>query len=78
MTMVRRENNFTRVHGVVADGLLAAFMALVLSSCLMNWTAIGHDLPLVLGATLATVTGPFDGTSARPSEAERKNTDLNS
>jgi hypothetical protein len=67
--MVRFENNFTRVLGFVAVGLLAAFMALVLSCCLMNWRAIGYDLPLVLRATLATVTGPFDGTIARPGDA---------
>ena len=67
MTMPRL-NNFTRVHGFVAGGLLAAFRALVLFCCLMNWRAIGHDLPLVLRATLATVTGPFDGTIARPGD----------
>jgi hypothetical protein len=66
--MVRLENNFTRFHGVVAAGLLVTFMALVLLCCLMNWTAIGHDLPLVLRATLATVIGPFDGIIARPGD----------
>ena len=68
MTMPRPENNFTRVHGFVAAGLLAMVMAFVLFCCLMNWRAIGHDLPLVLKATLATVTGPFDGTIARPGD----------
>lgn len=68
MTMPRHRNNFTRVHGIVAAGLLAAFTTLVLFFCLMNWRAIGHDLPLVLRATLATVTGPFDGTIARPGD----------
>ena len=43
-------------------------MALVLFFCLMNWRAIGHNLPLVIRATLATVTGPFDGTIARPGD----------
>lgn len=61
-------NYFTRLHGVIAGGLLAAFMAFSLFICLMNWRAIGHDLPLVLRATLATVTGPFDGTIARPGD----------
>ena len=64
--MAHLGNNFTRVHVLIAAGLLAAFMTLVLFCCLMNWKAIGHDLPLVLRATLATVTGPFDGTIARP------------
>lgn len=68
--MPRLGNYFTRVHGFVAAGLLAAFMVLVLYFCLMNWEAIGHDLPLVLRATLATVTGPFDGPIARPDDAE--------
>jgi hypothetical protein len=62
------KNNFTRLHGYIAAGLLAAFMALVLFFCLMNWRAIHHDLPLVVRATLATVTGPFDGVIARPSD----------
>ena len=66
--MPRLGNNFTRAHGFVAGGLLAAFMALVLFCCLMNWRAIGHDLPLVVRATLATVSGPFDGVIARPSD----------
>jgi hypothetical protein len=66
--MRRFGNNFTRVHGFVAAGLLAAFMAMVLFFCLMNWRAIGHNLPLVIRATLATVTGPFDGTIARPGD----------
>lgn len=66
--MSRLINKFTRVHGFVASALLAAFMALVLFICLMNWRAIGHDLPLVLRATLATITGPFDGTIARPGD----------
>ena len=66
--MLRPGNNFTRLHGFIAGGLLAAFMALVLFCCLMNWRAIGHDLPLVLRATLATVTGPFDGPIARPGD----------
>jgi hypothetical protein len=66
--MPRLGNNFTRVHGFIAGGLLAVFMALVLFCCLMNWRAIGYDLPLVLRATLATVTGPFDGTIARPGD----------
>jgi hypothetical protein len=68
MTMLRLGNNFTRAHGFVAGGLLVAFMALVLFCCLMNWRAIGHDIPLVLRATLATVTGPFDGAIARPGD----------
>lgn len=66
--MPRLENNFTRAHGFVAGGLLAAFMAFVLFCCLMNWEAIGRDLPLVLRATVATVTGPFVGTLARPGD----------
>ncbi len=66
MPMPRLGNNFTRLHGFIAGGFLAAFMALVLLCCLMNWRAMSHDLPLVLRATLATVTGPFDGTIARP------------
>jgi hypothetical protein len=68
MIMPRSGNNFTRLHGYIAGGLLAAFMAFVLFCCLMNWRATGHDLPLVLRATLATVTGPFDGAIARPSD----------
>ncbi|HLH54364.1 MAG TPA: hypothetical protein VKY92_12190 [Verrucomicrobiae bacterium] len=60
-------NNFTRVHAFVAGGLLAAFMALVLFGCLMGWEHI-RDLPLVLRATLAVVTGPFDGPIARPGD----------
>ena len=66
--MLRLGNNFTHTHGLVFARLLAAFMALVLLFCLMNWRAIGHNLPLVLRATLATVTGPFDGTIARPGD----------
>ncbi len=66
--MLRLRNNFTRAHVFVAGGLLAAFMALVLFCCLMNWRAIHHDLPLVLRATLATVTGPFAGIIARPGD----------
>ena len=66
--MSRLGNNFTRAHRFVAGGLLAAFMAFVLFCCLMNWEAIGHDLPLVLRATLATVTGPFVGAIARPGD----------
>jgi hypothetical protein len=61
-------NNFSRLHGFIAGGLLAAFMAFILFICLMNWRAIGHNLPLVLRATLATVTGPFDGPIARPGD----------
>src|SRR5579872_4570212 len=68
MNMSRLGNNFTRAHRIVAGGLLAAFMAFVLFVCLMNWRAIGHDLPLVVKATLATATGPFDGTIARPGD----------
>ena len=60
-------NDFTRVHAVVSGGLLAAFMAFVLFVCLIGWTHI-RDLPLVLRATLATVTGPFDGAIARPGD----------
>jgi hypothetical protein len=59
-------NRFTRLHGFCAAGLLIAFMGLVLFCCLMNWRAIGHNLPLVIRATLGTVTGPFDGPIARP------------
>ena len=66
--MPRLRNNFTRAHGFVAGGLLAAFMSLVLFFCLMNWRAIGHNSALVLRAMLATVTGPFDGTIARPGD----------
>ena len=67
MTMLHF-NNFTRVHAFVAGGLLAAFMAFVLFICLENWRAIGQDVPIVVRATLATVTGPFDGTIARPGD----------
>ncbi len=68
MIMPRFGNNFTRLHGFIAGGLLAAFMMLVLFFCLMNWRAIHHDLFLVVRATLATVTGPFDGVIARPGD----------
>lgn len=67
--MPRFENNFTRLHGYIAGGLTAAFMALVLFFCLMNWRAIHQDLFLVVRATLATITGPFDGVIARPGDS---------
>ena len=69
MIMPRFKNKFTSLHGFIAGGLLAAFMAFVLFICLMNWRAIGHDFFLVVRATLATVTGPFDGVIARPSDS---------
>ena len=68
MTMPRSGNNFTRLHGIIAGRLLAAFMAFVLFLCLMNLRATGYDYMLLIRATLATVTGPFDGVIARPSD----------
>ena len=64
--MPRSENNFTRLHGLIAGRLLLAFMAFVLFVCLMNLRATGYDYLLLIRATLATVTGPFDGVIARP------------
>jgi hypothetical protein len=66
-SMPRFSNNLTRLHGYVAGGLLAVFMALTLFFCLMGWKP-NPGAGRIAAATLATLAGPFTGAIARPDE----------
>jgi len=65
--MPRLFSNFTRLHGYVAGGLLAIFMAACLFLCLMMWKP-NPGVGRIAIATLAAVSGPFTGAIARPDD----------
>ena len=65
--MARFSNNFTRLHGYVAGGLLAVFVLLALWCCLIVSVpkqSSGHTVVV----TLAILSGPFAGAIASPNE----------
>jgi hypothetical protein len=66
--MLRIREGFSRTHWFVVSGLLLVFTGLTLAACL-DGSASDLRERHILAATMGTITGPFTGAIARPSQS---------
>jgi hypothetical protein len=61
-------DSFTKIHGLIALGLLVVFAALTLFACLDGSESDLRERHIA-SATLGAFSGPFTGALARPSQS---------